>query len=47
MNQELIDCIVSLGKFTCATIPAGFLLGCIPMLIGAVFAGIANIFKRV
>ena len=38
--------LVEFGKLFVSSIPVGFLLGCIPMLIGAVIHGVFRIFKQ-
>lgn len=35
-----------LGQLFIASIPAGFLIGCIPMIIGVAIHGLINIFKK-
>ena len=36
-----------LGKLFVATFPVGFLVGCIPMIIGTGIHGIVSIFKKI
>lgn len=45
--EIVILTIADLGKLFVSCIPVGFLLGFIPMLIGAVIHGIFRIFKQV
>lgn len=47
MEQTLLLLsIEDLGKLFVSTIPVGFLVGCIPMIIGATIHGIVGIFKQ-
>lgn len=39
--------IEELGNLFGATFPVGFLIGCIPMIIGTGIHGIVSIFKKV
>lgn len=44
--MELLD-LAELCKLMVSSIPVGFLLACIPALVGVVIWGIVKIFKRV
>lgn len=46
-GQELLALsLEELGQLFITSIPAGFLIGCIPMIIGVAIHGLINIFKK-
>lgn len=46
-GQELLTLsLVELGELFITSIPAGFLIGSIPMTIGVAIHGLINIFKK-
>lgn len=46
-GQEILTLsLEELGKLFTASIPVGFLIGCIPMIIGVAIHGLINIFKK-
>ena len=42
IDFALSDC----GQLFASSIPTGFVIGCFPMIIGAVIHGLINIFKK-
>ena len=42
LQLSLSDC----GQLFCGMIPVGFIIGCFPMIIGAVIHGLISIFKK-
>ena len=46
-GQELLTLsLEELEKLFTTSIPVGFLIGCIPMIIGVAIHGLINIFKK-
>lgn len=46
-GQELLTLsLEELGNLYITSIPVGFLIGCIPMIIGVAIHGLINIFKK-
>ena len=46
-GQELLTLsLEELGQLFTTSIPVGFLIGCIPMIIGVALHGLINIFKK-
>lgn len=46
-EQEILTLTIEeLGQLLMTSIPVGFLIGCIPMIIGVAIHGLINIFKK-